>query len=75
MISSRPNLFAFSFVVQGWSADPMAVLVSVDARSRAVGSSWRRPLVDIVRSPVSSPAFAHRLYPMMNLVMTSAPVR
>src|SRR5882672_8849026 len=73
-----PYLFAFSFVVQAVVAlIAMAVLVGVDAPKPAPSDlHGGRPLVDIVRQPrFNAAAFCGIVsYPMMNLVMTSAPL-
>ena len=71
-------LFAFSFVVQALVAlIAMAVLAGVDAPKPAPSDlHGGRPLVDIVRQPrFIAAAFCGIVsYPMMNLVMTSAPL-
>ena len=71
-------LFAFSFVVQAVVAlIAMAVLTGVDAPKPAPSDlHGGRPLVDIVRQPrFIAAAFCGIVsYPMMNLVMTSAPL-
>jgi MFS family permease len=71
-------LFAFSFVVQAVVAlIAMAVLAGVDAPKPAPSDlHGGRPLVDIVRQPrFIAAAFCGIVsYPMMNLVMTSAPL-
>src|SRR5216683_1278896 len=73
-----PYLFAFSFVVQAVVAlIAMAVLAGVDAPKPAPSDlHGGRPLVDIVRQPrFIAAAFCGIVsYPMMNLVMTSAPL-
>ena len=73
-----PYLFAFSFVVQAAVAlIAMAVLAGVDAPKPAPSDlHGGRPLVDIVRQPrFIAAAFCGIVsYPMMNLVMTSAPL-
>ena len=73
-----PYLFAFSFVVQALVAlIAMAVLAGVDAPKPAPSDlHGGRPLVDIVRQPrFIAAAFCGIVsYPMMNLVMTSAPL-
>jgi MFS family permease len=73
-----PYLFAFSFVVQAAVAlIAMAVLAGVDAPRPAPSDlHGGRPLVDIVRQPrFIAAAFCGIVsYPMMNLVMTSAPL-
>jgi MFS family permease len=73
-----PYLFAFSFVVQAMVAlIAMAVLTGVDA-PKPVPSDLHggRPLFEIVRQPrFMAAAFCGIVsYPMMNLVMTSAPL-
>jgi len=73
-----PYLFAFSFVVQAAVAlVAMAVLSGVDA-PKPVPSDLHggRPLFDIVRQPrfVAAAICGIVAYPMMNLVMTSAPL-
>jgi len=71
-------LFAFSFVVQAVVAlIAMAVLAGVDAPKPAPSDlHGGRPLLDIVRQPrFIAAAFCGIVsYPMMNLVMTSAPL-
>src|ERR1700727_3107018 len=73
-----PYLFAFSFVVQAMVAlVAMAVLVGVDAPKPAPSDlHGGRPLFEIARPPRFIAAPPRRLfsYPMMNLVMTSAPL-
>src|ERR1700736_6116758 len=73
-----PYLFAFSFVVQAVVAlIAMAVLAGVDAPKPAPSDlHGGRPPVDIVRQPrFIAAAFCGIVsYPMMNLVMTSAPL-
>ncbi|HYS87339.1 MAG TPA: MFS transporter [Bradyrhizobium sp.] len=73
-----PYLFAFSFVVQAVVAlIAMAVLAGVDAPQPAPSDlHGGRPLVEIVRQPrFIAAAFCGIVsYPMMNLVMTSAPL-
>jgi MFS family permease len=73
-----PYLFAFSFVVQAVVAViAMAVLAGVDAPKPAPADlHGGRPLLDIVRQPrFIAAAFCGIVsYPMMNLVMTSAPL-
>ena len=73
-----PYLFAFSFVVQAAVAlIAMAVLVGVDAPKPAPSDlHGGRPLVDIVRQPrfIAAALCGIVSYPMMNLVMTSAPL-
>ncbi|HMI11017.1 MAG TPA: MFS transporter [Bradyrhizobium sp.] len=73
-----PYLFAFSFVVQAVVAlIAMAVLAGVDAPKPAPSDlHGGRPLLDIVRQPrFIAAAFCGIVsYPMMNLVMTSAPL-
>jgi MFS family permease len=73
-----PYLFAFSFVVQAMVAlVAMAVLAGVDAPKPAPADlHGGRPLLEIVRQPRFSAAALCGIiaYPMMNLVMTSAPL-
>src|SRR6266480_569188 len=73
-----PYLFAFSFVVQAVVAlIAMAVLAGVDAPQPAPSDlHGGRPLLEIVRQPrFIAAAFCGIVsYPMMNLVMTSAPL-
>ena len=73
-----PYLFAFSFVVQALVAVlAMAVLAGVDA-PKPPPSDFHggRPLFEIVRQPRFMAAALCGIvsYPMMNLVMTSAPL-
>jgi len=73
-----PYLFAFSFVVQAMVAvAAMAVLAGVDA-PKPVPADFHggRPLFEIVRHPRFMAAALCGIvsYPMMNLVMTSAPL-
>ncbi|WP_454633371.1 MFS transporter [Bradyrhizobium cenepequi] len=73
-----PYLFAFSFVVQAFVAlVAMAVLAGVDApKPAAVDLHGGRPLLQIARQPrfVAAALCGIIAYPMMNLVMTSAPL-
>jgi MFS family permease len=73
-----PYLFAFSFVVQALVAlVAMAILAGVDApRPAAADLHGGRPLRDIVRQPrfIAAALCGIVSYPMMNLVMTSAPL-
>src|ERR1700722_17444867 len=73
-----PYLFAFSFVVQAIVAlIAMAVLVGVDAPKPAPSDfHGGRPLSEIVRQPrfIAAAICGIVSYPMMNLVMTSAPL-
>src|SRR5450631_800420 len=73
-----PYLFAFSFVMQALVAlIAMAVLAGVDAPKPAPSDlHGGRPLFEIVRQPrFIAAAFCGIVsYPMMNLVMTSAPL-
>src|SRR5450432_2628984 len=73
-----PYLFAFSFVVQAVVAlIAMAILSGVDAPKPAPADlHGGRPLLEIVRQPrFLAAAFCGIVsYPMMNLVMTSAPL-
>ncbi|WP_043159900.1 MFS transporter [Bradyrhizobium sp. Ai1a-2] len=73
-----PFLFAFSFVVQAFVAlVAMAVLAGVDApKPAAVDLHGGRPLLEIARQPrfIAAALCGIIAYPMMNLVMTSAPL-
>ena len=73
-----PYLFAFSFVVQAIVAlVAMAVLVGIDApKPAAADLHGGRPLLEIVRQPrfIAAALWGVIAYPMMNLVMTSAPL-
>ena len=73
-----PYLFAFSFVVQAIVAlIAMAVLAGVDAPKPAPSDLRRgRPLFEIARQPrfIAAALCGVIAYPMMNLVMTSAPL-
>jgi MFS family permease len=73
-----PYLFAFSFVVQALVAlVAMAVLAGVDAPRPAPSDlHGGRPLSEIVRQPRFMAAALCGIvsYPMMNLMMTSAPL-
>src|ERR1700758_3390416 len=73
-----PYLFAFSFVVQAAVAlIAMAVLAGVDAPKPAPSDiHGGRPLLEIVRQPrfIAAAICGVISYPMMNLVMTSAPL-
>src|SRR3984893_11901511 len=73
-----PYLFAFSFVVQAMVAlIAMAVLVGVDApKPAAADLHLGRPLFAIVRQPrfIAAAICGIVSYPIMNLVMTSAPL-
>lgn len=73
-----PYLFAFSFVVQAAVAlVAMAILAGVDAPKPAPSDlHGGRPLRDIVRQPrfIAAAICGVVAYPMMNLVMTSAPL-
>ena len=73
-----PYLFAFSFVVQAVVAlVAMAILSSVDAPKPAPSDlHGGRPLLEIVRQPrfIAAAICGVVSYPMMNLVMTSAPL-
>jgi MFS family permease len=73
-----PYLFAFSFLVQaGVALIAMAILAGVDA-PKPVPSDLHggRPLFDIVRQSrfIAAAICGVVSYPMMNLVMTSAPL-
>jgi MFS family permease len=73
-----PYLFAFSFVMQALVAlVAMAVLTGVDAPKPAPADlHGGRPLLEIVRQPrfIAAALCGIVSYPMMNLVMTSAPL-
>ena len=73
-----PYLFAFSFVMQAAVAlVAMAILAGVDApKPAAADLHGGRPLFEIVRQPrfVAAALCGVITYPMMNLVMTSAPL-
>src|SRR3954447_13013435 len=73
-----PYLFAFSFVVQALVAlIAMAVLSGVDAPKPAPADlHGGRPLFEIARQPrfIAAAMCGVIAYPMMNLVMTSAPL-
>src|SRR6202020_864429 len=73
-----PYLFAFSFVVQAVVAlIAMAILAGVDApRPAPADLHGGRPLLEIVRQPrfIAAALCGIISYPMMNLVMTSAPL-
>jgi MFS family permease len=73
-----PYLFAFSFVVQAVVAlVAMAVLSGVDAPKPAPSDlHGGRPLFEIARQPrfIAAALCGIISYPMMNLVMTSAPL-
>ncbi len=73
-----PYLFAFSFVVQAMVAlIAMAILAGVDAPKPAPADlHGGRPLLEIVRQPrfIAAAICGIVSYPMMNLVMTSAPL-
>ena len=73
-----PYLFAFSFVVQAVVAVvAMAILSGVDAPKPAPADlHGGRPLIEIVRQPrfIAAALCGIVSYPMMNLVMTSAPL-
>jgi MFS family permease len=74
----QPYLFAFSFVVQAAVAlIAMAVLAGVDAPRPAPSDlHGGRPLFQIARQPrfIAAALCGVIAYPMMNLVMTSAPL-
>ncbi|QLH73733.1 MFS transporter [Rhodopseudomonas palustris] len=74
----QPYLFAFSYVVQAAIAlIAMAVLWSVDApKPKPAERAGGRPLMEIVRQPrfIAAALCGAIAYPMMNLVMTSAPL-
>src|SRR5229473_560375 len=73
-----PYLFAFSFVVQAAVAlIAMAVLAGVDApKPAAADLHGGRPLFEIARQPrfIAAALCGVIAYPMLNLVMTSAPL-
>ena len=73
-----PYLFAFSYLVQAAVAlVAMAILAGVDAPKPAPSDlSGGRPLFEIVRQPrfIAAAICGVVAYPMMNLVMTSAPL-
>jgi MFS family permease len=73
-----PYLFAFSFVVQAAVAlVAMAILAGVDApKPSAADLHGGRPLFEIVTQPrfIAAALCGIIAYPMMNLVMTSAPL-
>jgi MFS family permease len=73
-----PYLFAFSFVVQAAVAlVAMAILAGVDAPKPAPADlHGGRPLLAIVQQPrfIAAALCGIIAYPMMNLVMTSAPL-
>src|SRR5215470_16496531 len=73
-----PYLFAFSFVVQaGVALIAMAILAGVDApKPAAADLHGGRPLLEIARQPrfIAAALCGVIAYPMMNLVMTSAPL-
>src|SRR6202140_5478512 len=73
-----PYLFAFSFLVQAAVAlVEMAILAGVDAPKPEPGDMHGgRPLLEIVRQPrfIAAAICGIVSYPMMNLVMTSAPL-
>ena len=73
-----PYLFAFSYVVQAAVAlVAMAITAGVDApRPAAADLHAGRPLLQIVRQPrfIAAALCGIIAYPMMNLVMTSAPL-
>jgi len=72
----QPYLFAFSFVMQALVAlIAMAVLAGVDAPKPA-DMHGGRPLLEIAQQPrfIAAALCGVIAYPMMNLVMTSAPL-
>jgi MFS family permease len=73
-----PYLFAFSFMVQAAVAlVAMAILAGVDAAKPSAADLHRgRPLFEIVTQPrfIAAALCGIIAYPMMNLVMTSAPL-
>ena len=74
----QPYLFAFSFVMQAMVAlIAMAVLAGVDAPKPAPADMHGgRPLFEIARQPrfIAAALCGIIAYPVMNLVMTSAPL-
>jgi len=74
----QPYLFAFSFLVQAAvAAVAMAVLAGVDLRKPAAADlHGGRPLIEIVSQPrfIAAALCGVIAYPVMNLVMTSAPL-
>jgi MFS family permease len=74
----QPYLFAFSFVVQAAVAlVAMAILAGVDAPKPAPSDlHGGRPLIEIARQPrfIAAALCGVIAYPIMNLVMTSAPL-
>ena len=74
----QPYLFAFSFVVQAIVAVvAMLVLSGIDApKPAAADLHGGRPLFEIVRQPrfIAAALCGIVAYPIMNLVMTSAPL-
>jgi MFS family permease len=74
----QPYLFAFSFVVQAMVAlIAMVVLMGVDAPKPAPADlHGGRPLIEIARQPrfIAAALCGVIAYPVMNLVMTSAPL-
>src|ERR1700748_2815760 len=73
-----PYMFAFSFAMQGVVAlVAMAVLAGVDApKPAAADLHGGRPMLEIARQPrcIAAAICGIVSYPMMNLVMTSAPL-
>jgi predicted MFS family arabinose efflux permease len=73
-----PYLFAFSFVMQaGVALVAMAILAGVDApKPSQADLHGGRPLFEIVRQPrfIAAALCGVIAYPIMNLVMTSAPL-
>jgi MFS family permease len=73
-----PYLFAFSFTVQAAVAlVAMAIVAGVDApKPSPADLHGGRPLLEIVRQPrfIAAALCGVTAYPMMNLVMTSAPL-
>jgi MFS family permease len=74
----QPHLFAFSFVMQAVVAlVAMIILSGVDApRPAPADLHGGRPLLEIVRQPrfIAAALCGIIAYPIMNLVMTSAPL-
>src|ERR1700761_8239353 len=73
-----PYLFAFSFIIQAVVAlVAMGLLAGIDApKPAAADLHGGRPLLEIVRQPrfIAAALCGVIAYPMMNLVMTSAPL-
>jgi len=73
-----PYLFAFSFAAQAFVAlVAMAIVAGIDAPKPAAADLHAgRPLIEIARQPrfIAAALCGIIAYPMMNLVMTSAPL-